>query len=58
MEAELANLVAHRVAHLNTQMKNQHEHFSLKNDLMHHLWQKRQTRRPRNISNNDENHEE
>jgi hypothetical protein len=40
MEAELANLVAHRVAHLKTQMKNQHEHFSLKNDLMHHLWQK------------------
>jgi hypothetical protein len=58
MEAELATLVAHRVAHLNTQMKNQHEHFSLKTDLMHHLWQIRRTRRLRNIRNDDENHEE
>jgi hypothetical protein len=55
-EAELANLVAHRVGHLNSQMRNQNEHFSLKHDLVHHLWHRRQTRRPRNIPNNNENH--
>jgi hypothetical protein len=42
---DLATSIAIRVAHMNERMKCQQEHFSLKNDLMNHLWQRRSRRR-------------
>jgi hypothetical protein len=44
--------MAIRVAHMNDQMKNQQEHFSLKNDLMAHLWNNRKNRQRNNQNNN------
>jgi hypothetical protein len=38
---DLANIVAHRVAHLNNKMKSMQEHILLKADLMSHLWNRR-----------------
>jgi hypothetical protein len=38
----LATHIAIHVAHLNESIKNQQEHFSLKNDLMSHLWERKQ----------------
>jgi hypothetical protein len=49
-EADLSTRMAIRVAHLNEEMKNQQEHFSLKSDLMIHLWARKKNRR--RISNN------
>jgi hypothetical protein len=40
--ADLLTRLAIRVAHLNESIKNQQEHFSLKNDLMSHLWERKQ----------------
>jgi hypothetical protein len=55
-EADLATRVAIRVAHLNEQIKNQGEHFSLKSDLMNHLWEQKNNRR-RNIQQGEEQEE-
>jgi hypothetical protein len=52
VQADMATRMAIRVAHMNEQMKNQQEHFSLKNDLMNHLWRKKRQRSSN--QNNDE----
>jgi hypothetical protein len=53
-ETDLASRIAIRVAHMNERMKCQAEHFSLKSDLMNHLWQLRLKRRRDNNINNEE----
>jgi hypothetical protein len=53
-EADLASRIAIRVAHMNERMKCQAEHFSLKSDLMNHLWQLRSNRKRGNNINNEE----
>jgi hypothetical protein len=44
LEADFASHIAIRVVHMNERMKCQQEHFSLKSDLMNHLWQLRSNR--------------
>jgi hypothetical protein len=55
VQADMARTcMAIRVAHMNEQMKNQQEHFSLKNDLMNHLWQNwKKWQRSSNQNNDD-----
>jgi hypothetical protein len=52
LQSDLATRMAIRVAHMNDQMKNQQEHFSLKSDLMMHLWNNRKNRQCNNQNNN------
>jgi hypothetical protein len=47
-EADLANRMAIRVGTLNENIRNTAEHFSLKNDLMEHLWRRRSNQRQGN----------
>jgi hypothetical protein len=54
VEADLATRIAIRVAHLNESIKNQQEHFSLKNDLMSHLWERKQHRSRCNYDDDDD----
>jgi hypothetical protein len=54
IKADLATRMAICVAHLNEEMKNQQEHFSVKNDLMNHLWARKKNRRSRS-ANRDKN---
>jgi hypothetical protein len=54
IEADLATRIAIHVAHLNESIKNQQEHFSLKNDLMSHLWERKQHRSRCNYDNDDD----
>jgi hypothetical protein len=54
VKADLATRIAIRVAHLNESIKNQQEHFSLKNDLMSHLWERKQHRSRRNYDDDDD----
>jgi hypothetical protein len=54
VEADLATRIAIRVAHLNESIKNQPEHFSLKNDLMSHLWERKQHHRSQRNHDDDD----
>jgi hypothetical protein len=54
VEADLATHIVIRVAHLNESIKNQQEHFSLKNDLMSHLWERKQHRSQGNYDDEDD----
>jgi hypothetical protein len=54
LEADLATRMAIRVGAVNENIRNTAEHFSLKSDLMEHLWHRRSNRRQhRNINNHD-----
>jgi hypothetical protein len=50
--------MAIRVAHLNEEMKNQQEHFSLKSDLMIHLWARKKNRRRHSANQQGDNGDE
>jgi hypothetical protein len=54
-EADLVTCMAIRVGAVNENIQNAAEHFSLKSDLMEHLWHRRSNRRQRrNINNHDD----
>jgi hypothetical protein len=55
LEADLATHMAIRVGAVNENIRNTAEHFSLKSDLMEHLWRRCSNRRQRrNINNHDD----
>jgi hypothetical protein len=56
-EADLASGMAIRVGALNENIRNNAEHFSLKSDLMEHLWRHRSNRRQRRNTNNHDDDE-
>jgi hypothetical protein len=55
LEADLATPMAIRVGAVNENIRNTAEHFSLKSDLMEHLWRRCSNRRQhRNTNNHDD----
>jgi hypothetical protein len=57
LEADLATRMAIRVGAVNENIRNTAEHFSLKSDLMEHLWHRRRNRRQRRNTNNHDDEE-